>query len=200
MHRHRHPRRRSTPSRRIRALHPRRRHHRRDPQKLTSGPGRLALLRATGSGFKTGEHVEILDAGLTAAPKDVADALGLEEGAEAIRRRRIYRDDLGVVTLSTSWLPGALAEAAPELAIPEPMPLMTFGMVEQRTGRRAVRRRDVIAVRPVLEDVASLMGVTPGAPMLTMVNLYWDQHGDATEYAVDILADGRELSADYALE
>lgn len=170
------------------------------PKKLTSGPDRLALLRATGSGFKAGEHVEIIAADLSAAPADVADALGTEEGAEVVRRRRLYRDDDGIVTLSTSWLPGELADAAPELVVAEPLPSMTFGLVEERTGRRAVRRRDVVAIRPVPDDAAGILGVDTGAPALTMTNTYWDQHGDVTEYAVDILGAGRELTADYDLE
>lgn len=48
-----------------------------------------------------------------------------------------------------SWLPGELAESAPELAVPEKLPKMTFGLIEDRTGRRAVRRRDVVCVQPV---------------------------------------------------
>ncbi|MET8334595.1 UTRA domain-containing protein [Streptosporangium canum] len=111
-----------------------------------------------------------------------------------------YYDDRGVVALSTSWLPGELAEAAPELLVAEPLPKMTFGLVEDRTGRRAVRRRDTVAVKPVSEDVSPVLGVESGRPTLTMTNHYWDQRGDVTEYAVDFLGPGRELSADYALE
>lgn len=81
------------------------------------------------------------------APADVAEALGVPEGSPVVRRRRVYRDDLGVVTVSTSWLPGELGDAAPELLSTEPLPKMTFGLIEDRTGRRAVSRRDVISIR-----------------------------------------------------
>ncbi|MEU1956429.1 UTRA domain-containing protein [Nocardia rhamnosiphila] len=77
---------------------------------------------------------------------------------------------------------------------------MTFGLVEERTGRRAVRRRDVVAVRAVPADVAEILGVEAGSPCLAMANLYWDQEGSPTEYAVDFLAAGRELSAEYSLD
>jgi GntR family transcriptional regulator len=170
------------------------------PRKLTTGPDRLALLRATGTGFRSGENVEILSAELLAGVEHVTDALGLEDGAEVVRRRRLYRDDDGVVTLSTSWLPGRLADVAPELLIAEPLPTMTFGLVEERSGRRATRRRDVVAMRPVPDDAAHIMGIEPGTPALTMTNLYWDQHGTATEYAMDILGPGRELTAEYDLD
>ncbi|MEV7007966.1 GntR family transcriptional regulator [Streptosporangium sp. NPDC051022] len=170
------------------------------PKKLTTGPDRLRMLRATGNGYRPGERAEILGAELVPAPEEVADALGIEEGSPVVRRRRAYHDDGGVVALSTSWLPGELAEAAPELLVAEPLPAMTFGLVEERTGRRAVRRRDVVALRPVPEDVAPLLGVDGGLPVLTMTNHYWDQHGEATEYAVDFLGPGRELSADHDLD
>ncbi|GAA0851011.1 hypothetical protein ACFQVD_17490 [Streptosporangium amethystogenes subsp. fukuiense] len=47
-----------------------------------------------------------------------------------------------------------------------------------------------------MTDVAPVLGLLT----LTMTNLYCDQHGDVTEYAVDFLAPERELSADYDLE
>lgn len=77
---------------------------------------------------------------------------------------------------------------------------MTFGLVEERTGRRAVRRRDIVAIRPVPDDVASVLRVDAGTPALTMTNCYWDQDGAATEYAVDFLAGDRELSAENDLD
>lgn len=168
--------------------------------KQTTGPDRLQMLRATGNGFRPGETAEIVNAELANVDGDVAEALATEVDSPAVRRRRVYRDDLGVVAVSTSWLPGALADSAPELLSTDPLPKMTFGLVEDRTGRRAVRRRDVISIRSVPEDVAQILGVDPGAESLTMANLYWDQNGDPTEYAVDYLAPGRELSAEYSID
>ncbi|WP_280239758.1 GntR family transcriptional regulator [Nocardia abscessus] len=167
--------------------------------KQTTGPDRLQMLRATGNGYRPGETAEVVSAELIEADSSVAQALSIDEGSSVIRRRRVYRDDLGVVTVSTSWLPGQFANAAPELLSTEPLPKMTFGLVEERTGRRAVRRRDVVALHPVPADVATTLGVDADTPSLTMTNLYWDQNGDPTEYAVDFLGTGRELSAEYSL-
>jgi GntR family transcriptional regulator len=168
-------------------------------QKQTTGPDRLQMLRVGGTGFRPGERVEILSAELVPAPAEVADALGVEEGTPVVRRQRRYLDDDGVVALSTSWLPGEFAESAPELITAEPLPKMTFGLVEDRTGRRAVRRRDVVSLRLVPEDAAPLLDVQAGTPALTMANHYWDQHGSVTEYATDFLGGGRQLSAEYDL-
>ncbi|MBD0837322.1 GntR family transcriptional regulator [Streptomyces sp. TRM68416] len=169
-------------------------------KKLTSGPDRLQMLRATGSGFRRGERVDILSAELIPAPEDVAMGLEINEGDEVVQRRRVYRDDQGVVAVSTSYLTGQLAVAAPELLEVGPLPKMTFGLVEERTGRRAVRRRDVVAMRPVPEDIADVLGVEAGTMALTVTNQYRDQNGDPTEYARDYLGTDRELSAEYALD
>lgn len=168
-------------------------------RKLTSGPDRLQLMRATGSGFRPGERVEVISAGLVPAPAEVAEALEVGEGESVIQRRRRYLDEDGVVTVSTSWLPGDLAEAAPELTTAEPLPKMTFGLIEDRTGRRAVRRRDVVALKPVPGDIAPLLEAEAGTLALTMSNHYWDQDGSSTEYAVDFLGAGRQLTAEYDL-
>lgn len=169
------------------------------PSKLTTGPDRLQLQRSTGSGFRPGERVEILSAELVPAPRDVADALEVDVGSPVIRRQRRYVDDEGVVALSTSWLPGKFAESAPELVSTDPLPKMTFGLIEERTGRRAVKRRDVVSLQDAPEDAAELLNVEAGTPVLTMTNLYWDQRGDVTEYATDFLGPGRELSTEYDL-
>lgn len=165
--------------------------------KQTTGPDRLRLLRAGGGAVRPGERVEILSAGLEPAPADVAGALGVPPGTPVVKRRRRYVDDEGVIALSTSWLPGELAAGAPELLVPEPLPTMTFGLVEDRTGRRAVRRRDAVAVGRVPEDLAPLLDVPVGTPVLTWTNHYWDQHGTVTEYATDLLGPGRDLTAEY---
>ncbi|MEV4035448.1 GntR family transcriptional regulator [Streptomyces umbrinus] len=169
-------------------------------RKLTSGSDRLQMLRATGSGFRPGESVEIISAELVPAPAHVAKGLKVSEGDQVVQRRRVYRDDDGTVAVSTSWLSSELAEAAPELLDVGPLPKMTFGLIEDRTGRRAVRRRDVVAMYPVPSDIAEALGIEAGTQALTMTNQYSDQHGEPTEYARDFLGPGRELSAEYALD
>ncbi|WP_406237718.1 GntR family transcriptional regulator [Nocardia sp. NBC_01009] len=168
--------------------------------KQTTGPDRLQMLRATGNGYRSGESVEVVSSELTSAASDIAEPLGIPEGSSVVRRRRIYRDDLGIVTVSTSWLPGEFAKSAPELLSTDPLPKMTFGLVEDRTGRRAVIRRDMVALRPAPADIAESLGVEVDSECLTMANLYWDQNGDPTEYAIDFLGPGRELSAEYSLD
>lgn len=168
--------------------------------KLTKGSDRLQMMRATGSGLRSGERTEILSAELVPAPDHVATALQVPEGTDVVERRRVYRDDQGVITLSTSWLSGDLVREAPELVVAEPLPKMTFGLIEERTGRRTVHRRDVVAIMPAPAESAEILEVATGTPMLTMTNHYWDQDGNPTEYARDFLGSGRELSAEYPMD
>lgn len=170
------------------------------PKKLTAGADRLALLQAGGATIGDSERVEILDAVREAASQEVADALGLEAGAEVARRRRRYLDSVGVVTVSTTWVSGAIADQAPEFLEAAPLPKMTFGLIEDRTGRRVARRRDTVALREVPEDVAGPLEVEAGTPTVVVINHYWDQNGEPTEYAVDYLGVGRELSSEYDLD
>lgn len=170
------------------------------PKKLTAGADRLAKLQAGGPTLGDDEQVEILDAVREAASQDVADALGIEAGAEVARRRRRYLDSTGVVTVSTTWVSAAIADQAPEFLEAAPLPKMTFGLIEDRTGRRVTRRRDTVALRGVPEDVAAHLEVQAGTQTLVVINHYWDQHGEPTEYAVDYLGAGRELSSEYDLD
>ncbi|MFE0472471.1 GntR family transcriptional regulator [Streptomyces sp. NPDC058947] len=164
--------------------------------RLTSGSDRLHMLRAIGNGLRPGERVDVVGAEVMRAPSDVATVLAVAEGGEVVRRRRVYRDEAGVVAVSTSWLPGAFAGVAPELLSSGPLPKMTFGLIEERTGRRASRRSDEVTLQPVPTDVAVHLGVEAGTQALVMTNRYWDQHGDPIEYAVDFLSAGRKLSAE----
>ncbi|MFD7811107.1 GntR family transcriptional regulator [Streptomyces cellulosae] len=170
------------------------------PKKLTAGADRLAKLQAGGPTLGDSERVEILDVVREEASQEVADALGLELGAEVARRRRRYLDDTGVVTVSTTWVSGAIADQAPEFLEAAPLPKMTFGLIEDRTGRRVTRRRDTVALREVPADVAAHLEVEAGTRTLAVINHYWDQHGEPTEYAVDYLGAGRELSSEYDLD
>ncbi|MET8506788.1 GntR family transcriptional regulator [Streptomyces sp. NPDC004787] len=165
----------------------------RERDSLTQGADRLSMLRRGGDGFAENETVEILPGRAEPASQEIADALGIEAGTEVAMRRRRYSDAAGVSAVSSTWISAELAAELPEYTSAEPLPKMTFGLIEDRTGRRVVKRRDTISVRPAPEDIAADLGVEPGREVLVLANRYWDQHGEPTEYAVDYHAPGREL-------
>ncbi|PKA32904.1 GntR family transcriptional regulator [Streptomyces sp. SM8] len=168
----------------------------RTPSPATAGAERLTRMLSARPSIGEGERVELLDVRREEADRAVADALGVEVGTVVARRRRRYLDVGGVVAVSSTWVTGALADLMPEYEQLAPLPKMTFGLVEERTGRRVARRRDTHEVRPVPLDVAEHLGVPAGTEVLATTNHYWDQRGEPTEYAVDYLAPGRRLVAE----
>jgi DNA-binding GntR family transcriptional regulator len=165
------------------------------PTKLTAGADRFQRLRNGQSDVNGDEHAEMLGTGREAATQEVADGLGLNVGDEVAWRRRRYVDSGGVVAVSTTWISKALADAVPEFLQEEgPLPKMTFGLIEDKTHRRAVKRRDTVEIRPVPDDIAPQLEVEPGTDSLVMINHYWDQHGDPTEFAIDYHGRDRGLS------
>jgi len=83
------------------------------------GEDRLQAIEQTGRIYPPNEHAVIRSAELVPAPDAIADALGLDPGAEVIRRHRVTYRDEAPVSASTSWLPGELAGAAPRLLATE---------------------------------------------------------------------------------
>jgi DNA-binding GntR family transcriptional regulator len=165
------------------------------PTKLTAGADRFTRIRQGGESLGNGETVEQLGTGTAAATQEIADGLGLNEGDEVAWRRRRYIDGGGVVAVSTTWISKALADAVPEfLQEKGPLPKMTFGLIEEKTGRRAVKRRDTVEIREVPEEIAPHLEVEPGSDSLVMINHYWDQKGEPTEFAIDWHGRERGLS------
>ncbi|MEU4964164.1 GntR family transcriptional regulator [Streptomyces smyrnaeus] len=165
------------------------------PTKLTAGADRFQRARRGGESLGDGETVEQLGAGTEAATREVADGLGLAEGDEVAWRRRRYIDSGGVVAVSTTWISKALADVVPEfLQERGPLPKMTFGLIEDKTGRRAVKRRDTVEIREVPEEIAPHLEVDAGTDSLVIINHYWDQRGEPTEFAIDWHGRDRSLS------
>ncbi|WP_433856715.1 GntR family transcriptional regulator [Streptomyces kronopolitis] len=172
----------------------------RKPKPITVGTNRLGRMLGARPTVGDGERVEILDLNREPASQEVADGLGVELGTEVGRRRRRYLDAGGVVTVSATWVTGAVVDAAPAFLEPAPLPRLTFGLVEEATGRRVARRRDTYEQRPVPADVAEHLGVPAGSEALAIINHYWDADGDPTEFAIDFIGPGRSCSAEYDVE
>lgn len=158
----------------------------------------LASMRRTGRIYPDGHHAKILSAGLTSAPPDVADALGLDEGAPVIRRERVTYAGDSPVSASVSWFAGALLDACPLLAVAERIPAGTPGYIETQTGRRTVAGRDRVAPANADDEQAQKLGVPTGTAILACENWYTDADGDVIEYGQYITAGDRGWTYEYA--
>jgi DNA-binding GntR family transcriptional regulator len=157
----------------------------------------LRSMRETGRIYAPGNYAKITAAELVPAPAHVAEALGVEEGAQVIRRHRVtFRDDTPS-SASTSWFDGALADVAPRLLTTERMPQGTPGYISEVTGRVAHGGRDHVTARIATTDDAAELSVEPGTAILQGENWFFDEDGAVIEFGEYITANDRTWSYDY---
>jgi DNA-binding GntR family transcriptional regulator len=156
-------------------------------------------LRRTGHYYPPDESARILSAELVQAPDYVADALGIEPGAPAIRRHRVtYRGDTPV-SVSTSWVSGTLASAAPKLLELESIEQGTPGYIEQVTGRTATRGRDQLGAQAAAASDAQELGVAEGSPVLAGQWWVFDARDNVIEFGEYVTIPGRLSMFEYPL-
>lgn len=164
-----------------------------------NGYDRAAAVRRTGRIYGEGEYAKITSASLEPAPAEVAEALGLAEGAPAIRRIRItYSASDIALSMSTSWLDGALAATAPALLQTDRIREGTWRYVEDRTGHSVTAGQDRVSTRLATEEEAELLSLTLPAAVKITRTILRDGDGVTLEYGVSI-TEGRESIYDYAV-
>ncbi|MGH3067267.1 MAG: GntR family transcriptional regulator [Streptosporangiaceae bacterium] len=156
-----------------------------------AGGDRLHAIAQTGRIYPPREHAEITSTEAMPAPDAIADALGLDIGAEVIRRHRVtYRDDIPV-SASTSWLPGEIAVNAPRLLSTERITEGTAGYIERVTGRAVVRGLDQESARAADRQDADDLGVPIGSPVACGRNWWYDASANIVEYGERVSVPGR---------
>ncbi|MEV0642889.1 GntR family transcriptional regulator [Streptomyces sp. NPDC050619] len=112
----------------------------------------------------------------TVPPPRVVDALGLESGAEALRRvRLLLLDDGSPHSLVTAWFPPAIADAAPRLAMKGPIAEGTTHYVRRETGRSPVEGVDITTVRLATDEEARLLEVEQPTAVAVLLHVALDQ-------------------------
>ncbi|MFI7145124.1 GntR family transcriptional regulator [Nonomuraea sp. NPDC050022] len=170
-------------------------------EQYTSPRDRFQAIRRTGRIYPPNEAAQIKVCELVSAPDQVADALGLESGANAIRRHRVTMntETNTPVSASTSWFDGALAEGAPKLLAAERLVQGTPAYIEEQTGRILTSGRDQQRADVATEQQAEDLGVPVGAPVLRGRNWLYDQEGGVIEYGEYVTVAGRWSTYDYRL-
>ncbi|MER5966836.1 GntR family transcriptional regulator [Streptomyces sp. NPDC002057] len=161
---------------------------------LSSGAERHDRSGRTQSSWGVGESSSGHVAGIVEAPEDVAHALGISPGADAIRRCRVYRDGHGIVSHSTSWIPAEFARIVPELARSDRLKGgVSLDLIARATGRRVVKREDEETARIATLQDLELLELEPGtvAAILVLTARFLDADGELLEYGVDLGAPGR---------
>ncbi len=111
----------------------------------------------TGRIYPPGEEARIIEASCVPAPDEIAQLLGLKQGADAVKRQRLIRRGTVPVELSTSWFDGALLPFAPRLVTTGRIIEGTLAYVEHMTGRRARVARDQAGARLATPEELDLL-------------------------------------------
>ncbi|MEV6081578.1 GntR family transcriptional regulator [Streptomyces sp. NPDC052069] len=156
-----------------------------------SAADRLERALTTGKIYPEGEYAKILSAELTTAPTWVADLFELQEGAQAIRRRRVTYNEDGAVSASTSWFAPDLAESVPALLQTERIPGGTPSAIEAATGRRGVAAEEATAAMSATPEAAQDLGIKVGSPVSVGRNIYFDSAGGIIEVGESVAPEGR---------
>ncbi|MCX4682499.1 GntR family transcriptional regulator [Streptomyces sp. NBC_01433] len=158
---------------------------------------RLRTMTKTGRIYPPGQYAVIKSAGLAPAPAHVAEALGIAEGAQAIRRHRVTHNEDGPVSSSVSWFHAELADAVPSLLEAERIPGGTPGAIEQATGRSWIEGQDQIGAKNATAEEAEALGLAEGAALIVGRNTTRDAEGGVIEYGEYMSAGDRWSTYSY---
>jgi DNA-binding GntR family transcriptional regulator len=140
-----------------------------------------------------------VSAARTAAPGHVAEILGIPSGRRALRRTETHGDDGHATSIITAWYSPAIAEQAPRLAEPEPLPAGTLPYITQAAATRPARAREETAAAAADDDTAAALGIPPGSPVLITRTQHHDPDGKLLQYAETITPAGHWRAHDYVI-
>jgi GntR family transcriptional regulator len=157
---------------------------------LLSGDAFRRHRRARRSGFNAqveeqGQTPEqrLLEAGVVAAPREVALRLDVNEGAEVIVRRRLFLVNDEPVALCDSYYPVEMAKGT-ALAEPERILGGAYGLIEDRAGpigRKLKRSVDDLVCRMPTPDEVKVLKLPSGVPVVRILRTVYDSAGLAVE-------------------
>ena len=172
-------------------------------------PGAAARIAAAAQGASNvhatslapapGATVTAVTAGKTAAPAPVAELLGIPSGRRALRRTETRGADGQPASITTAWYPPAIADAAPRLAEPQPLPAGTLAYITEATGARPARALEEHAAAAAGDDTAAPLGITPGAPVLITRARHHTADGKLIQYAETITPAGHWHTRAYTI-
>lgn len=144
----------------------------------------MRAVRASGRIYPEGVTGRVTVAELVADPPGrVLGGLGLD-GGPVIRRRRVTAREADglVVSVSTSWLDGGLADSAPLLLGTDRIPEGTVGYIEAVTGARVSSGVDQVRVVSLDAETAGEFGVAAGTATVGGSNWWRDGVGNVVEF------------------
>ncbi len=123
-------------------------------------------------------RTEILAVERTLASGRQAAALGVEPHAPLIRLVRLRLADERPMALETTWL---RADLVPGFLERHPRFVSLYQVLEEDYGIRPTRARQTLEAAAATPGEAAQLGLPPGAPVLLLESLLFDQHDRPVE-------------------
>jgi GntR family transcriptional regulator len=146
-----------------------------------------------------GAAVTAVTTAKTAATGPVAEILAIPPGRRALRRTETREDNGQPASLTVAWYPPGIADAAPRLAEPQPLPAGALAYIAEATGTRASRADEDYAAEPADDDTAAALGISPASPVLIIRIRYYAADGKLIEYAETTMPSGRPYGRSYSI-
>jgi GntR family transcriptional regulator len=134
---------------------------------------------------------DITQVGTAPAPRDVANRLGVEGGAQVVVRRRILSLDGEPVQLADSYYPPDLVDGSP-ITRPGKLPGGTQAALE-RLGVRFKDAEDELRARVATPDEATRLRLANGAVVFDMLRTTFDANDRPVEVQHAILTAERHI-------
>jgi GntR family transcriptional regulator len=119
-------------------------------------------------------------------PADVADRLGLPDGASTVVRSRRYSRDGRPVETAVSYIPADLASGTP-IADPNPGPGGIYARLEE-SGHILERFTEEVSAHMPTPEETHILALSPGVPVFRLVRIAYDNDGRAVEVCDTIMA------------
>jgi GntR family transcriptional regulator len=129
-------------------------------------------------------------AAMTAAPPEVATTLGIPARQPALRREETRLDNGQPVSITTTWIPRAIAAKTPRLADSQPIPSGTLAYIAEATGNRVARVAEEHAATAADTAAAKTLSVPPGSPVLVTRRQHHTANGQLIAYTETITPAG----------
>lgn len=131
--------------------------------------------------------VSVLYIGPTEAPTDAADRLGVTVGTQVLERRRLYFTDGVPTEVASSYLPWDVAKEIPELFAENPGGGGIYARLEEH-GHVLGEYTETVVARLASKQETSLLGLSPGAPVLHLVRNAVTEEGRVVEVCDTLMA------------
>jgi GntR family transcriptional regulator len=128
------------------------------------------LRLAPDDGEAAGAQRRFIDCRRLRAPSDIARALQLKSGDTVVQVRRVLSFRGAPVVLDDIWLPGQLFKGLTAEKLGDYRGPM-YGLFETEYGVRMIRAEEKIRAVAADAAAAELLGVAPGAPLLSVERL-----------------------------